>query len=115
MSQGRTTIPAWEIPMLKAIVDAKFPAAREEALRAYLAERERRRRYARVRNARDRQRRTLIGAHMSKADAEIVKLIADREDLSVTAFVRFALRRAMENSELGREIGGICAVSVPRR
>lgn len=103
--------------MLRAIVEAPFPAKREEALRKYLDERDRRRRYSRVRNRRDRERRTLIGAHLSRADAEMVKFIADRDDMSVTAFVRHALRQAMENSETGRGIGGdvsVFAVSVRR-
>ena len=114
MRQGRTTIPAWELPMLRAMVDGRYVAAREEALRAYLHERERRRRYAKVRDERDRTRRTLVGAHMSKADAELVRFLADREDMSVTAFVRYALRRAMENSDTNRETA-VFAVTVPRR
>ena len=101
--------------MLRAVVDGRYPAAREEALRAYLFERERRRRYARVRDAKDRERRTLVGAHLSKADAEMIRFIANRDDLSMTAFVRHALRQAMENSDFVRETGGVCAVSVPRR
>ena len=102
MRQGRTTIPGWEIPMLQAIVDGRYVAAREEALRTYLAERERRRRYARVRDAKDRQRRTLVGAHMSKADAEFVRFIAEQEGVSMTAFVRLALRQAVERSDTWR-------------
>lgn len=102
---------------LRAITDGPTVQEREAALLEYLREREKRRRYARVRDAKDRDRRTLVGAHLSRADAEIVKLIADRDDMSVTAFVRHALRQAMENSELGRETGGdvdVFAVSVRR-
>ena len=115
MRQGRTTIPAWEIPMLQAIADGRYSSARHGALERYIHERERRRRYARVRDAKDRERRTLVGAHMSKADADLVKFMADREDLSVTAFVRHALRQAMENSELGREIGDVDVFAVTVR
>ena len=111
MSGGRTTIPEWELRRLRAMVDGRYLAAREEALRLYLDERERRRRYARVRDGRDRERRTLVGAHMNKADADMVKFFADREDLSVTAFVRQALRQAMENTDFSREV---FAVSVRR-
>ena len=99
MRQGRTTIPAWELPMLRAIVDGRYVAAREEALRAYLHERERRRRYARVRDERDRTRRTLIGTHMPLEKAELVKIIAAQEGTSVTQFVNLALRQAIERSD----------------
>ena len=85
--------------MLRAIVAGRYPAAREEALRLYLDEREKRRRYARVRDARDRERRTLVGAHMSKADAEFVRFIAEQEGVSMTAFVRYSLRQAVERSD----------------
>ena len=102
MRKGRTTIPEWELAMLDDIVDGPYPAAREEALELYIAERERRKRYARVRDARDRERRTLVGAHMSKADAELVRYIAEHEGVSMTAFVRFALRQAVERSDTWR-------------
>ena len=102
MKQGRTTIPAWEVRKLRAVADGRYPAAREKALREYLAERERRRRYGRVRNERDRERRTLVGAHMNRADAELVRFIADREGTSVTAFVKLALRQAIERSDTYR-------------
>lgn len=102
MRQGRTTIPEWELVRLRAIVDGRYAAAREEALRAYLAERDKRRRYARVRDARDRERRTLIGTHISRADAEFVRFIADREGTSVNAFVKLALRQAIERSDTWR-------------
>ena len=88
--------------MLRAIAEGRYPAARHGALERYIAERERRRRYARVRDERDRERRTLVGAHMSKADADIVRFIAEREGVSMTAFVRFALRQAMERSDTYR-------------
>ena len=116
MSEGRTTIPEWELKRLRAITDGPTVQEREQAMLEYLSERDKRRRYARVRNRRDRERRTLVGAHLSRADADLVKLIADRDDLSVTAFVKHALRQAMENSELGREIGdaGVFAVTVER-
>ena len=113
MRQGRTTIPEWELMRLRAITDAPTVQEREEALRSYLAERDRRRRYARVRDAKDRERRTLVGAHLSRADAEMIRFMADREDLSMTAFVRLALRRAMENTDFCREAGAY-AVTVRR-
>ena len=87
---------------LRAIVDGRFVAAREEALRAYLAERERRRRYARTRNERDRERRTLVGAHMSREKAEYIRFIAAQEGTSVTQFVNLALRQAIERSDTYR-------------
>ena len=102
MKSNECSIPAWELRQLRAIVDGRFVAAREEALRAYLHERERRRRYARTRDERDRDRRTLVGAHVSKADAELVRFIADRECASVTAFVKLALRQAIERSDTYR-------------
>lgn len=117
MRQGRTTIPEWELMRLRAITDGQTVQEREAALLQYLNERDRRKRYARVRDAKDRDRRTLVGAHLSRADADLVKFIADRDDMSVTAFVRHALRQAMENSETGREIGGdvgVFAVTVRR-
>lgn len=99
---SRTTIPEWEIMRLRAITDGQTVQEREEALAAYLFERDRRKRYARVRDERDRERRTLVGAHMSKADAEIVRFIAEHEGVSLTAFVRFALRQAVERSDTYR-------------
>ena len=102
MRQGRTTIPEWEISMLRAIVDGRYPAAREEALTAYLREREKRRRYARVRDKRDRQRRTLVGAHMPLEKAEYIRFIAAQEGTSVTKFVELALRQAIERSDTYR-------------
>lgn len=103
MNRGRTTIPAWEVPMLRAIMDGRFPAAREEALRAYVAERERRRRHAAVRDERDKERRTLVGAHVSRELAELVGYVASQEDMSTTAFVKLALRQALERSDTYRE------------
>ena len=102
MRQGRTTIPDWELPMLRAIMEGRYPAAREAALYRYLDERDRRKRYARVRDAKDRERRTLVGTHVSKADADVVRFIADREGTSVNAFVRLALRQAIERSDTWR-------------
>ena len=102
MREDRTTIPEWELRQLRAIADGRYPAAREAALRAYLYERDRRKRYARVRDAKDRERRTLGGAHMSKADAEFVRFIAQQEGTSVTKFVELALRRAIERSDTYR-------------
>lgn len=99
---SRTTIPEWELAMLRSIVDGRYAAAREEALRLYMAEREKRKRYARVRDERDKDRRTLVGAHMSKADAEYVRFIAEQEGVPMTAFVRFALRLAVERSDTYR-------------
>ena len=88
--------------MLRAIAEGRYPAARHGALERYIAERERRRRYARVRDERDRERRTLVGAHMSKAEAEFVRIIAEQEGVSMTAFVRFALKQAVERSDTYR-------------
>ena len=99
---NRTTIPEWELPMLRAIVDGRFPAAREEALRAYLFERDRRRRYAKVRDERDRTRRTLVGAHMPLEKAEYIRFIAEQEGTSVTKFVELALKLAVERSDTYR-------------
>lgn len=104
MSGGRTTIPEWELMRLRAITDGETVQQREAALLNYLAERERRKRYARVRNARDRQRRTLVGAHIPREEAELVAWLADREDLSTTAFVKLAIRQAMERSDTYREM-----------
>lgn len=104
MSRGRTTIPAWEGPMLRAIADGKYQAAREEALQRYIAERERRRRHAAVRDERDTQRRTLVGAHVPRAEADQVAWIAEQEDMSITAFVKLALRQAVERSDTGRAL-----------
>lgn len=106
MSGGRTTIPAWEVPMLRAVMDGKFPAARDEALRAYIAERERRRRHAAVRDRKDAKRRTLVGAHVPREEAELVAWVANREDMSVTAFVRLAVKQALERSDSLREVAG---------
>ena len=102
MKQGRTTSPEWELRRLRAIVDGRFVAAREEALREYLLERERRRRYARVRDRRDRERRTLVGAHMSRDKAEYIRWLANMEGISVTKFVELALRQAIERSDTYR-------------
>lgn len=104
MSRGRTTIPAWEGPMLQAIADGKFQAARQEALQIYVAERERRRRHAAVRDDRDRERRTLVGAHVPRAEADRIAWIAEQEDMSVTAFVKLALHQAVERSDTGRTL-----------
>lgn len=97
-------IPRWEGPMLRAIADGRYPAAREEALRCYVAERERRRRHAAVRDERDRQRRTLVGAHVPRALAQEIAYIADQENLSVTAFVKLAIRQAVERSDTGKAL-----------
>lgn len=79
---------------LRAITDAPTVGEREQAMAAYLQERERRRRYARVRDARDRQRRTLVGAHMPLEEAERVAHLADVAGLSVTAYVKRAIEIA---------------------
>lgn len=102
MSRGRTTIPAWEGPMLRAIADGKYQAAREEALHLYVAERERRRRHAAIRDSRDQERRTLVGAHVPRAMAEQVAWVANQEDMSITAFVKLAIRQAVERSDTGK-------------
>lgn len=90
--------------MLRAIAEGPYPAARHEALERYIAEREKRRRYARIRDERDRERRTLVGAHVSRADADIVRFLADREGTSVTKFVELALRQAIERSDTYRGV-----------
>lgn len=94
MRGGRTTIPEWELKQLRAITDAPTVAEREQALAAYRTERERRLRYARVRDAGDRQRRTLVGAHMPLEEAERVAHLADIAGMSVTAYVKRAIREA---------------------
>lgn len=102
MGSNGCSIPAWELTQLRAVTYAPTVREREASLTAYLDERERRRRYARVRDAKDRERRTLVGAHMNRADVEMLKFIADREDLSLTAFVKLALRQAVERSDTYR-------------
>lgn len=94
MSGGRTTIPEWELKQLRAITDAPTVEQREQALLDYLAQRERRQRYAKVRNSRDRGRRTLVGAHMPLEEAERVAWLASTAGMSVTAYVRQALEQA---------------------
>lgn len=76
---------------LRAITDGQTVQQRERALMDYLDERERRKRYARVRNTRDRQRRTLIGAHVPQEEAERVAILANAAGMSTTAFVRRAV------------------------
>lgn len=79
---------------LRAITDGPTVQQREQAMAEYLQERERRKRYARVRNSRDRQRRTLVGAHMPWEQAERVAHLADLDGISVTAYVKRALELA---------------------
>lgn len=102
----RPILPAWEIPMLKAIADGEDTDARRQALFLYIQERDRRRRHARVRDARDRERRTLVGAHVSRAKADVIAWIAAQEGQSVTAFVNRAIRQAVEQSDTYREARG---------
>ena len=102
MSEGRTTIPEWELAMLRSIAEGRYPAARHGALERYIAERERRRRYARVRNERDRERRTLVGTHVPLEKAEYIRWLANMEGVSVTQFVNLALRLAIERSDTYR-------------
>lgn len=90
--------------MLKAIAEGKYPAARVEALRDYCHERERRHRYAQVRNAGDTYRRTLVGAHVPRDTANHIAWIAGREGLSTTAFVKLALQQAIERSDTYRQM-----------
>lgn len=104
MSGGRTTLlPSWELEALKKIVDGRYPAARVEAMADYVGERVRRRRHAAVRDPRDRERRTLVGAHVPRVQADLVAMVADREGMSVTAWVKLALRQAMERSDTYRD------------
>lgn len=111
---GRPIIPAWEIPMLKAIADGPDQDARRDALFQYVKERDRRRRHARVRDARDRERRTLVGAHVSRAKADVIAWIAAQEGVSVTAFVNRAIRQAVEQSDTFRAArGGIALDGTP--
>lgn len=84
--------------MLREIAEGRYPAAREDALQRYVAERERRGRYAAVRNRKDRERRTLLGAHVPQELAYIAGKCAMAEGLSVTAYVRRAVERAMEET-----------------
>lgn len=92
-------IPAWEVPMLREIAESQYFWDRQDALRRYVAERERRRRHARTRDGRDRDRRTLVGAHVSRSMADQIAWIANKEDMSVTAFVKLAIRQAVERSD----------------
>ena len=84
--------------MLRDVVDGRLLEARVDALRRYLDERMRRRRYARVRDERDRERRTLVGTHISREDAERIRTIAELEGSSLNAFVKRAIRQAIERS-----------------
>lgn len=94
MTGSRTTIPEWELLKLRAITDGPTVQQREQALEEYLQERERRHRYARVRNSRDSQRRTLVGAHMPLEEAERVTWLATLEGMSTTAYVKRAIEQA---------------------
>ena len=87
---------------LRAITDGETVQQREAALLDYLNERERRRRYARVRDAKDRERRTLVGTHVPLEKAEYIRFIAAQEGTSVTQFVNLALRQAIERSDTYR-------------
>lgn len=89
---------------LRSITDGPTVQDREAALEAYLQERERRKRYARVRDARDRQRRTLVGAHMPLEEAERVAILARAAGMSTTAYVRRALE--INAMQLAREAQG---------
>lgn len=102
MREGRTTIGAWELAMLRAVVDGSDRDDRAEALRQYLFERDRRKRYARTRDGRDRTRRTLVGTHISRDVAERIRTIAELEGTSLNAFVKRALRQAIERSDTWR-------------
>lgn len=93
-------IPAWEIPMLQEISAGRYPAAREEALRAYIIQRAKRKRYAAVRDQRDRERRTLLGAHVNMAKAHIIHRLADLQGVSITAWVLDALERKAQRQLL---------------
>lgn len=120
MRGSRTTIPEWELLKLRAITDGPTVQQREQALEQYLQERERRKRYARVRDARDSQRRTLVGAHMPLEEAERVTWLANLEGISTTAYVKRALELAGRQtvkqppSEPHWEDEGPAAVTVPR-
>lgn len=93
MRGSRTTFAPWELPHLKAIIDGQTREARVAAMHKYAAEMEVRRRYARVRDQRDRKRRTLVGAHMPQEQAYMVAKLAEAQGLSVTAYVKRALDR----------------------
>ena len=102
MSGGRTTIQAWELPKLRAIMEGQTREERVEALRGYVLERDRRSRYAKVRNRRDRERRTLVGTHVPREQAEYIRWLANMEGTSVTQFVNLAIRLAIERSDTYR-------------
>lgn len=104
---GRTTIPNWELKRLGAVVEAKSQNERAEALRRYFDERQIRKRYARVRDSRDRKRRTLVGAHVSQEWAYIVQRAADARGMSVTAYVKRALERAVRSDYAQRDPRGM--------
>ena len=120
MTGSRTTIPEWELLKLRAITDGPTVQQREQALEEYLQERERRHRYARVRNSRDSQRRTLVGAHMPLEEAERVTWLATLEGMSTTAYVRRALELAGRQTlrqpvrDPDQDGGGAFAVTVRR-
>lgn len=99
MNQKPYHIPAWEIPLLREIVDGRYPAARIAALERYTTERERRRRHAAVRDSRDPERRTLVGAHVPRRIADQVAVMAELEGTSVTAWVREAIQRKAREAD----------------
>lgn len=105
---------------LRAITDGPTVQQREQALAEYLQERERRHRYARVRNSRDSQRRTLVGAHMPLEEAERVTWLATLEGMSTTAYVKRAIEQAGRQTlrqpvrDPDQDGGGAFAVTVRR-
>ncbi|MDE6591041.1 MAG: hypothetical protein K2K53_12020 [Oscillospiraceae bacterium] len=98
-------IPAWEEPMLREIAEARYSAAREEALQRYITERERRRRHARTRDSRDKERRTLVGAHVPREQAYMVAKMAEAKGMSVTAFVKQAVFQAAREAQAEADRG----------
>lgn len=95
------------------MAEGRYPAAREAALQRYFAERERRGRYARVRNQRDRERRTLLGAHVPQELAYVAGKCATAEGLSMTAYVRKAVERAMQETAVGLDKGPLLEEADP--
>ena len=91
--------------MLREIAEARYSAAREEALQRYITERERRRRHARTRDSRDKERRTLVGAHVPREQAYMVAKMAEAKGMSVTAFVKQAVFQAAREAQAEADRG----------
>lgn len=101
--------------MLERIARCMTPAAREQALSDYIEARALRRKYARTRDGRDKDRRTLVGAHVSRTEAQAIAEMAANHDMSVTAYVRHALRVAGQDTHLRSANGHLRGADAPIR